>query len=170
MRGSPSRLWSFPTGPCPGFVKPFLALLLGQCAYLYVRVGVVVLSHGRGQTTHHLGESGDMVRSGKGFHPFWAGGGGEEASPDLKPSAPDSREKEKLQLQRGICGEDQVRKSLSLSPSKNQRNTLRNVNFQSGNTSFPLWVIVFIQILESTVLCCMFPHLAYLEFVKLTTH
>lgn len=169
MRGSPSRLWSYPTGPCPGLVKPFLAFLLGQCAYLYVRVGVVVLSHGREQATHHLGNL--VIWSGveRGFIPSGLGGG-EEASPDLKPSAPDSREREKLQLQRGICGEDQVRKSLSLSPSKNQRNTLRNVNFQSGNTSFPLWVIVFIQILESTVLCCMFPHLAYLEYVKLTMH
>lgn len=69
---------------------------------------------------------------------------------DLKPSAPDSREREELQLQRGICRNDWIRKNPRLFSSKGQRNTRRNVNFDSGNTSFPLWVIVLILILESS--------------------
>lgn len=140
---------------------------------MYVCVGpagaVVLNRGGGGEQLTSWGVYGDMVGSGRKCHPFWAGGLRRPLW-HLKPSAPDPREREELQLQRGIRRGDQIRKSTRLSSSRGLGNTLINVNVHSENTSFPAWVIVLLLILESLVLCCMFPHLANVEYVKYTTH
>lgn len=138
--------------------KPPLAFMLGKCARVGVHwsgVGMVVLNHGRGQATCLLG---NMVGSGRKLHPF--PGWSEKASLDLKPSAPDSKKGRSCSSKGDLEGRSYQKKHC-LSSFEDQGNTPRNLNFHSGNTSSPSRIFVLLLILASTVLCCMFPHLAY---------
>lgn len=77
--------------------------------------GVVALNQGRGRAARLLGSPGRCAWEWNEASSF-LGLGSEEAALDLEPSAPDSREREKLQLQGGIWREDNSSKSPRLLP------------------------------------------------------